>query len=51
MKPVSFQNHSGDVISDVMVLSEKSPLPSGYAYVTEFLDPSEFACFSSTVFF
>ncbi|XP_066474647.1 multivesicular body subunit 12A [Tiliqua scincoides] len=33
------ENPTGDVISDVIILSEKSPLPSGYTYVKEFSDP------------
>ncbi|XP_058023267.1 multivesicular body subunit 12A isoform X2 [Ahaetulla prasina] len=31
-------NPTGDVLYDVVILSEKSPLPSGYMYVKEFLD-------------
>ncbi|XP_053147054.1 multivesicular body subunit 12A [Hemicordylus capensis] len=36
---VTSENPAGYVISDVMILSEKLPLPSGYVYVKEFLDP------------
>ncbi|XP_060109343.1 multivesicular body subunit 12A [Heteronotia binoei] len=32
-------NPAGDIISDVVILSDKSPLPCGYVYVKEFLDP------------
>ncbi|XP_020634911.2 multivesicular body subunit 12A isoform X1 [Pogona vitticeps] len=31
-------NPTGDVLYDVIILSEKSPLPSGYTYVKEFSD-------------
>ncbi|KAM3844079.1 multivesicular body subunit 12A [Vipera latastei] len=31
-------NPTGDVLYDVVILSEKSPLPSGYTYAKEFLD-------------
>uniref|UniRef100_A0A8D2JIK6 Multivesicular body subunit 12A n=1 Tax=Varanus komodoensis TaxID=61221 RepID=A0A8D2JIK6_VARKO len=32
-------NPSEEVIYDVTILPEKSPLPSGYSYIKEFLDP------------
>ncbi|KAJ6652971.1 hypothetical protein lerEdw1_010240 [Lerista edwardsae] len=32
------ENPTGDVISDVIILTEKSPLPAGYSYVKEFSD-------------
>ncbi|KAH0628964.1 hypothetical protein JD844_010640 [Phrynosoma platyrhinos] len=32
-------NPTGEVLYDVIILSEKSPLPPGYTYVKEFLDP------------
>ncbi|XP_013910367.1 PREDICTED: multivesicular body subunit 12A [Thamnophis sirtalis] len=31
-------NPTGDVLCDVVILSEKSPLPFGYMYIKEFLD-------------
>uniref|UniRef100_A0A8C5S9J9 Multivesicular body subunit 12A n=1 Tax=Laticauda laticaudata TaxID=8630 RepID=A0A8C5S9J9_LATLA len=31
-------NPAGDILYDVVILSEKSPLPSGYMYAKEFLD-------------
>ncbi|XP_063150071.1 multivesicular body subunit 12A [Candoia aspera] len=36
---INSSNPTGDVLYDVMILSEKSPLPSGYTYAKEFLDP------------
>ncbi|XP_015283257.1 PREDICTED: multivesicular body subunit 12A [Gekko japonicus] len=36
---INCANPTGDIISDVVILSDKSPLPSGYVYVKEFLDP------------
>lgn len=41
LESASFQNPTGDVLYDVVILSEKSPLPSGYTYAKEFLDLSE----------
>ncbi|XP_067416764.1 multivesicular body subunit 12A isoform X2 [Emydura macquarii macquarii] len=29
----------GDVVADVQILSDKTPLPTGYAYIREFLEP------------
>uniref|UniRef100_A0A8C0QR34 Multivesicular body subunit 12A n=1 Tax=Chelonoidis abingdonii TaxID=106734 RepID=A0A8C0QR34_CHEAB len=29
----------GDVVADVQILSEKTPLPTGYVYIKEFLEP------------
>ncbi|XP_053869038.1 multivesicular body subunit 12A [Malaclemys terrapin pileata] len=29
----------GDVVADVQILSEKTPLPTGYIYIREFLEP------------
>ncbi|XP_061470465.1 multivesicular body subunit 12A [Rhineura floridana] len=36
---INSENPTGDVLHDAIILSEKSPLPSGYSYVKEFLDP------------
>ncbi|XP_054859187.1 multivesicular body subunit 12A [Eublepharis macularius] len=36
---ISSENPAGDIIADVVILSDKSPLPSGYVHVKEFLDP------------
>ncbi|XP_015744892.1 multivesicular body subunit 12A [Python bivittatus] len=36
---ITTSNPAGDVLYDVMILSEKSLLPSGYSYAKEFLDP------------
>ncbi|XP_077185445.1 multivesicular body subunit 12A [Paroedura picta] len=36
---INNENPTGDIISDVVILSDKTPLPYGYVYVKEFLDP------------
>ncbi|XP_078091237.1 multivesicular body subunit 12A isoform X2 [Mustelus asterias] len=38
--PKEYQlNPQGDIVSDIQLLPDKNPLPSGYAFITEFLDP------------
>eukprot|EP00061_Rhincodon_typus_P018793 g48119.t1 len=32
-------NPQGDIVSDIQLLPDKNPLPSGYAFISEFLDP------------
>ncbi|GCB60030.1 hypothetical protein scyTo_0012662 [Scyliorhinus torazame] len=36
------ENPQGDIVSDIQLLPDKNPLPSGYAFIAEFLDPSEY---------
>ncbi|XP_034957575.1 multivesicular body subunit 12A [Zootoca vivipara] len=36
---INSENPTGDVLYDVIILSEKTPLPYGYTYAKEFLDP------------
>ncbi|GCC32783.1 multivesicular body subunit 12A isoform X1 [Chiloscyllium punctatum] len=33
------ENPQGDIVSDIQLLPDKNPLPSGYAFISEFLDP------------
>ncbi|XP_038640664.1 multivesicular body subunit 12A [Scyliorhinus canicula] len=33
------ENPQGDIVSDIQLLPDKNPLPSGYAFIAEFLDP------------
>nr|XP_048688131.1 multivesicular body subunit 12A isoform X1 [Caretta caretta] len=36
---VASETSPGNVVADVLILSEKTPLPTGYLYIREFLEP------------
>ncbi|XP_067876997.1 multivesicular body subunit 12A isoform X2 [Heterodontus francisci] len=33
------ENPQGDIVADIQLLPDKSPIPSGYSFIAEFLDP------------